>query len=105
MCADEYIAYRVEELCREHSMTKYRLSQLTGITQTALSRIISRDSTPTISTLEKICEAFGITLAQFFAAEGIPDLTDTQRELLETWNVLDNKEREIVIKFIRSLKK
>lgn len=105
MCIEEYVANRIVELSREHSMTKYRLSQLSGISQTALANILSNESIPTIMTLEKICDAFGITLAQFFTIEGCPDLTDEQKELLETWNTLETKEREILITFVRSLKK
>lgn len=105
MCIDEYIAYRVKELCREHGMSKYRLSQLSGISQTALANILSKDSIPTVLTLKRICDAFGVTLAQFFTVDGCPDLTDEQKELLETWNTLDAKEREILITFVRSLKK
>lgn len=105
MRTDEYVANRIVELCKEHGMTKYRLSQLSGISQTALANIISNASVPTILTLEKICDAFGITLAQFFTAKGYPDLTDVQKELLEIWNSLEAKEREILLAFVRSLKK
>ena len=106
MRADEYIAYRVGELCKEHSMTKYRLSQITGISQTALANIISQKSIPNILTLEKLCDAFGISLAQFFAEDGIrPDLTETQEELLAVWDTLDTKERGILMAFVRSLRK
>jgi len=104
--ADEYIAYHVKELCKERNMTKYRLSQLTGISQTALANIISKESVPTFLTLERICDAFGVTLAQFFTSAGErPDLTDEQKEILEVWDRLDVKEREILIAFVRSLKK
>lgn len=106
MRIEEYIGYRIQELCHKHSITKYRLSQLTGISQTALANIISKQSIPTILTLERICDAFGITLAQFFArGSERPDLTDNQLEILETWDKLDTKEREILITFIRSLKR
>lgn len=106
MRTEDYIALRVKELCEEHRISRYRLSQLTGMSQTALGKIVSQDSIPTIPTLEKICDAFGITLAQFFTKSGIrPDLTDLQMELLETWDYLDEKERDILITFVRSLKK
>ena len=66
---EEYIPKRISELCRKRGYSKYRLSQLTGMSQTALGNIMSRDSIPTIPTLEKICDAFGISLAQFFAGD------------------------------------
>ena len=102
----KYIPKRISELCRKRGYSKYRLSQLTGMSQTALGNIMSRDSIPTISTLEKICDAFGISLAQFFAGDsGKLDLTSDQTELLDIWDGLEVKEREIVLSLMRSLKK
>lgn len=103
---EEYIPKRISELCRKRGYSKYRLSQLTGMSQTALGNIMSRDSIPTIPTLEKICDAFGISLPQFFAGDsGKLDLTSDQTELLDIWDGLEVKEREIVLSLMRSLKK
>jgi transcriptional regulator with XRE-family HTH domain len=76
------------------------------MSQTALGNIIKKESIPTIPTLERICDAFGISLAQFFAGDGMrPDLTDEQEEILETWDNLNTDERRILMNFVRSLKK
>ena len=101
MLTEDYVALRIIELCEKHKISRYRLSQLT-----ALGKIVSKESIPTIPTIEKICDAFGITLAQFFTKDGIrPDLSAGQLELVETWEYLDDKEREILLTFVRSLQK
>lgn len=106
MGLDDFIATRIEDLCHAHGMTQYRLSQLTGISQTALSKMISKKSLPTVPTLERICSAFQISLAQFFAGKDtIIDLTDTQREILFAWNDMNEEEKRIFLNFIRSIKK
>lgn len=106
MRAEEYIPCRLSELCKKRGYTKYRLSQLTGMSQTALGNILTKDSIPTIPTLEKICDAFGISLAQFFTDDGGRlDLTSEQQEILEVWDSLEIKEKEILMSFIRSLKR
>lgn len=105
MRVEEYVATRVKELCVKHKVSKYRLSQLTGISQTAVGNIMNMKSMPTILTMEKICDAFGITMAQFFAGDGEkPDLTQEQKEILETWDMLGFEERRILLQFVRSLK-
>lgn len=104
MRVEDYVAERIKELCDKHGFSKYRLAQLTGMSQTALGNIFAKTSIPTIPTLEKICEAFDISLAQFFAGEGDrPDLTDVQKEILELWSGLNAEEQKILLKFIRSL--
>ena len=103
MGVEEYIPDRIARLSEKRGYTKYRLSQITGMTQTALGNILSQKSIPT---LERICDAFNITLAQFFSEDGSRlDLTDEQSEILEVWDGLDVKEKEILLSFIRSLKK
>ena len=68
--------------------------------------VISKESIPTIPTLEKLCSAFGITLAQFFSnEESHPNLTETQREILMIWDSLDVEERKVFMTMIRGLKK
>ena len=60
---------------------------------------------PTFATLERICNAFGITLAQFFTVTGsTPDLSKEQAELLEAWNNLKLEERRFVKTFMESMK-
>ena len=97
MGVEEYIPDRIAGLSEKRGYTKYRLSQITGMTQTALGNILSQKSIP---------DAFNITLAQFFSEDGSRlDLTDEQSEILEVWDGLDVKEKEILLSFIRSLKK
>ena len=106
MCVEEYIPLRITELCEKRGYTKYRLSQLTEMSQTALGNILNKKSIPKVVTLERICDAFGITLAQFFTEDGGRlNLTEDQNEILEIWDNLESKEREILMTFIRSLKK
>ncbi len=106
MRAEEYIPLRIAELCEKRGYTKYRLSQLTDMSQTALANILNKRSVPTVVTLERICDAFDITLAQFFTENGDRlNLTEDQNEILEVWDGLESKEREILMTFIRSLKR
>lgn len=50
----EYIPKRVKELCSKHKVSKYRLAQLTDMSQTALANIMNKKSIPTVPTLERI---------------------------------------------------
>lgn len=106
MCAEDYISERLMDLCEKRGLTKYRLAQLTGMSQTAIGSIISKESMPTIPTLEKLCDAFGITLAQFFSeSENHPNLTVEQKEILTIWDALGAEERKVFMTMIRGLKK
>ena len=59
-----------------HLISKYRLSQLAGISQSSLGRIMAQENLPSLITLEKICTALGVTLSQFFQEGNSENLTE-----------------------------
>ena len=97
MVDENYIIDRIEKLCEEKQISRYRLAQKAGIAQSSISTLLNRKSIPTIQTLEKICMGLDITLAQFFAGDNMtPDLTEEQKELLAIWNDMDEQGRALV---------
>lgn len=104
MNEENYIIDRIEELCAAHKMSRYALSQKSGISQASISTLLNRKSVPTVHTLEKICSAFGITLSQFFAVDGkILDLTKEQKEVLEIWGMLSEHDKERVMAYMKGI--
>lgn len=103
MNVEDYIPMRLEELFKKYNMSRYRISQKSGITTTAITKILSKESIPTIITLERICSAFGITLAQFFDDDRYTEFSGIPMELIKSWDSLDEKEQDILLRFIRSM--
>lgn len=65
----EAVRLRLMELCRERNITLNKLSTICGITQSTLNNIISgRNSTTTVSTIQKICDGLEITILDFFSS-------------------------------------
>ncbi len=66
----EATAQRIKDLCEEKGMTMYRLCALSGVPHTTLISIMNGSSkNPGIATIKKLCNALGITLAEFFDSE------------------------------------
>lgn len=64
-----------------------------------------KEMTPSISSLEKICAAFDLTLAQFFAEEEeFSVLTPDQTQLLEQWMTLSAEEKHLLLQLISHMK-
>ena len=69
--------------------TEYQLAERSGLPQSTISSWYQKGMTPSFSSLEKICDAFGLTLSQFFAdGELRLALTPAQHPLLEKWTRL-----------------
>lgn len=93
---------RIRQLLHERGWTVYKLSKLSGVSQSTLSNMFNRNNDPSISTLEDICRAFGITLSQFFANEGeLVALNKEQAEMLEKWSTLTSEQKNALLKLLK----
>ena len=85
-------------------MRQYELAKRAGMTQSSISTLLNEGNVPKISTLEKICKGFGITLAQFFTLDdNYPDLSEEQKKVLNIWETLSVKEKIAIEKIVGSI--
>ena len=98
------ILEKIAQLRTERGWSEYRLAQEAKIPQSTLSNLSRRGNSPTVSTLEAICHAFGISLAQFFSdIDEHGALTPEQKELLDNWALLPNAQKEKAMAYIYGL--
>ena len=67
-----------------------------------LNSILKRNNAPTIPTLQKICEAFDITLSQFFSRD-FGEMTSNQSEYMYEFNLLTPHEKEVALAYIKGM--
>ncbi len=88
----------------ERNWTEYHLAEMSGLPQSTISSWYRKNMIPTIPSLEKICDAFGITLSQLFAdGEATVSLTETQKRLLESWSKLTKEQQDAVFALIEKM--
>ena len=89
---------------QDRGWSEYQLAERSGLPQSTISSWYRKNIIPTVPSLEKICEAFGITLSQLFATEGSAvTLTPRQKELLDRWDRLDEEQQKIVFQLIDNM--
>ena len=59
-------------------------------------KYIPAQHVPSISTLEAICDGFGITMSQFFTDGDLTVLTPEQKELFDKWVALTPEQKSAV---------
>ena len=80
------IVKKINELRNDRKWSVNNLAMEAGLTQSTLSSMLSRNSPPRLDTLQAICGAFGITLAQFFLEdESIEMLSEIEMEMLDSY--------------------
>ena len=89
---------KIEKLRFQRGWSMYELAQEAGITQSTLTSMIKRGNAPKIDTLSCICEAFGITLAQFFMEdEQLEILTEEEKKLLSLFRRMPDAKKKALV--------
>jgi len=102
---DMDVIKRIDILMKERNWSDYKLSAESGLSSSTIANIHRRNTVPSISTLEAICSAFGITLAQFFTEDSYTvQLNSEQRELFNRWVSLTDNQKELIYKLIKEMK-
>ncbi len=92
---------KINKLRIERGWSVYRLSVESGITQSTLTNMFNRETQPSISTLEALCAAFGISMAEFFSEDGESSLSAEELELLGCFRRMSAEARQSVLTLIR----
>ncbi|HIU74529.1 MAG TPA: helix-turn-helix transcriptional regulator [Candidatus Pelethocola excrementipullorum] len=103
---DTDVIEHITALCKERGWTYYRLAKESELPYSTINNMIHRTNIPTIPTLQKMCDAFGITLSDFFLDEvGDFKLTKGQQELLEVYKRLTKDDKKILMAYGKGLAK
>ncbi|MBQ8084832.1 MAG: helix-turn-helix transcriptional regulator [Lachnospiraceae bacterium] len=96
---------RIDELMKERGWSDYKLATESNLSSSTVANFRRRNTVPSVSTIESICNAFGITLAQFFADEtSVVQLTGEQMEMFRKWIGLTKNQKRIVDDIINEFK-
>ena len=96
---------RITELRQVRHWTEYQLAEYSGLTQSTISSWYRKQMLPTIPSLMKICDAFGITISQFFLedAEQAISLPEKQSALLAASSKLNSEQYNALLTFLERL--
>ena len=91
------VAERIKQIRKAKSLSQKEVTAAINMGTAQYSRIENGRTDPSISTLEKIAQALGVTLAELFADGGQPtEVNSTDRTLMEKvklMEALEEKER------------
>lgn len=88
---------RIKQLMEERGWTDYRLAKEANLSHSTVTNMFNRNNAPTLPTLEAVCRAFGITLAQFFSEGDEDALTEEQRTLFSKWSTLTEEQKHYLL--------
>ena len=96
---------RIQKLREGKGLTRYRLTQITGISGHHIKGIEEGTRQPTIDTLEKMIVPLGVTLAELFNDGDATYLSDKERQLIENYRTLSDDKLDALLLMSEVLKK
>lgn len=96
------VLHRLIELQEQRGWSDYRIAKEAGLSPNTVSNIYRRNNTPSLSTLEALCNAFGITMSQFFAENEMVELSPELQKLFEKWAALSDDQKNAIWQVINT---
>lgn len=95
---------RITQQRLSRNWTEYQLAQKSGIPQSTISSWYRKKMLPTLPSLEKICSAFDMTMAQFLSeSNSLTEVTPDQQKLLNQWELLTSTQKKAFLSLISSI--
>ena len=96
---------KITKLRIERHWTEYQLAEASGLTQSTISSWYRKDMLPTLPSLIKICDAFNISVSQFFIEDNNNAvlLNDKQAQLINAASKLDAAQYNALLAFLNTL--
>ena len=101
-----YIKTKIKRLIKEKGTSIYDLAKKSGVTQPCIANWFSeRNYTPSIDSLEKVCDGLEITMAQLFCNEdeNLMPVSADERRLLHIWQILNGEQRKHFLELLESI--
>ncbi|MCI8733410.1 MAG: helix-turn-helix transcriptional regulator [Clostridia bacterium] len=95
---------KVDLLRTAKNWTIYELAQRAGVASNTIYNWRDRGSSPSLSLLSAVCDAFGISVIAFLLDENeLTALTKEQTELVNLWNTLSVAQKKSIINLMKSM--
>ena len=99
------IAERLKKARIANNMTVYKLSQISGISETHIRDLERGDRNPSFDTLSRLAKPLRLSMSELFnESEEVSYLNDNERELLSCFRSLDERQSNTLLDFLKSLK-
>lgn len=99
------IGERIRGLREAKGLTRYKVTQITGVSGQHIKGIEEGTRQPTIDTLEKIAASLGVTLAEIFSDGESAYLSERERRLIENFRTMSEEKSEVLLILSDVLKK
>ena len=98
------ISERLKSIRVAKNMSVYKLSQLSGVSETHIRDLERGDRNPSIDTLCRLVEPMGVPVSELFTeSNNMTVLSDEEKALLDCYRMLSKDKADSLLVFLRTL--
>ena len=98
------ISERLKSIRVAKNMSVYKLSQLSGVSETHIRDLERGDRNPSIDTLCRLVEPMGVPVSELFTeSNNMTVLSDDEKALLDCYRMLSKDKAESLLIFLKTL--
>ena len=98
------ISERLRSIRKAKNMSVYKLSQLSGVSETHIRDLERGDRNPSVDTLCRLVEPMGVPLFELFnESNNTTVLSDDEKTLLDCYRMLSKDKADSLLIFLRTL--
>ena len=98
------ISERLKSIRVAKNMSVYKLSQLSGVSETHIRDLERGDRNPSIDTLCRLVEPMGVPVSELFTeSNNMTVLSDEEKALLDCYRMLSKDKAESLLVFLKTL--
>ena len=99
-------AERIKDLLKERDLSALQLAKKAKLAPTTVYSLLDRDSNPYEATLEAICSAFEMTVAEFYSGSYLPpDLAEKETRLLASFRRISEQQQDAFLLLLEGLER
>ena len=98
------IAERLKNARKSRNISVYKLSQLSGVSETHIRDLERGDRNPSFDTLDRLAKPLGLSLADLFKeSEEVSYLNEAEKELVGCFRMLSEDKADKLLQFLKTL--
>ena len=98
------IAERLRTVRKSKNISVYRLSQMSGISETHIRDLERGARNPSFDTLSRLAKPLGLSLSELFnESDTAAFLTKDEKELVECFRMLSQDKADSLLRFLKTL--
>ena len=98
------IAERLKTVRKSKNISVYKLSQMSGVSETHIRDLERGDRNPSFDTLTRLVKPLGLTLSELFnESEEVVYLNSDEKELVECYRMLPEDKARAFLQLIKTI--